>query len=226
MSQSIEVQASPRDTTGTGNCRRLRHQQQVPAVVYGAGKPAENISLDHLKLISQLDHEAFYSQLLDLVIDGKKQKVILKALHRHPYKAKIMHVDFMRVKSTEAIVMKVPVHFLGEEDAPGVKEGGVISHNMTELEIKCLPGNLPQSIDIDASAANMDDVIHILDIKLPTGVELAQPVESDEQNHPVFSIHLPRVEAEEPEEAEAGDEAASAEEPKAEDKPAEDGEKS
>lgn len=213
MSQSIEVTAFAREVKGTANARRARRENRVPAVIYGAGKASENIMLDHLQLIAHLDHEAFYSQVLNLNIDGKKQNVVLKDLQRHPYKAQIMHVDFLRVKASEALTMKVPVHFVGEEEAPGVKDGGVVSHNLTELEIKCLPKDLPEFIEVNVSAIEMDGVVHLTDVKLPKGVALAHPVEDDEHNHPVFSIHKPKAEVEEEvvEEAAAEEESAEAE---------------
>ena len=197
MSQSIEVLAFARETKGTANARRSRHANTVPAVVYGAGKSNENIALDHLQLITHLEREAFYSQILSLNLDGKKEKVVLKALQRHPYKVQILHVDFLRVKSTEALVMKVPVHLLGEEEAPGLKDEGVLSHNLTELEIKCLPKDLPEFIEVDISGLELEGVIHQSEVKLPQNVEFAHPIEDEEHDHPVVSIHKPKIEIEE-----------------------------
>ncbi|OGT51315.1 MAG: 50S ribosomal protein L25/general stress protein Ctc [Gammaproteobacteria bacterium RIFCSPHIGHO2_12_FULL_41_15] len=210
MSQSIEVLATAREAKGSANSRRLRHANGVPAVVYGAGKASENINLDHLQLIAHLDREAFYSQILSLNLDGKKEKVVLKALQRHPYKAQILHVDFMRVKSTEVLTMKVPLHFMGEEEAPGVKDNGVISHTITELAIKCLPANLPEFIEVDVSKLELGGVIHLSDIKLPANVEMAHPVVDEGHDHPVVSLHLPKVQAED-RSVEAEEDALSAE---------------
>lgn len=205
---SFELNANPRSTHGRAHARRLRYEGKVPAIIYGAGTPPQVVELDHNEIMHALGHEAFYSHILTVNVDGKSQQVVLKHLQRHPFKPRIQHVDFLRVKAKEKITMQVPVHFLGEEKAPGVdKEGGVISKLMNEIEIRCLPANLPEYIAVDVSQLHKNESIHLSQVKLPSGVELT--VELDEEHDPaIVSIHEPKVsmeqlEAEEAEEAEA-----------------------
>lgn len=167
------------------------------------------IALENNKLIMALSQEAFHSQIITLKIGDKAEKVVLKDVQMHPTKPKVTHVDFFRISSTEPLTMTIPIHFIGEEDAVGVKEqGGVLSHVMTEVEVKCLPADLPEFIEMDISAMELDQILHLTDLKLPKGVELtafAHGVENHDQ--PVVSIHPPRVEVEpEPEEEEEGEE--------------------
>lgn len=200
--------AITRSETGKANARRLRRADKVPAVVYGADKKPEALTLEHKDVLKSLSHEAVYSHILTLNVDGKAQKVVLKALERHMTKPRIMHIDFLRIKAGEKITMNVPLHFIGEEECPGVKAGGVVSHLVNDLEIKCLPDKLPEFIEVNVSNLEMDQSIHLADIKLPAGVELTQ--ELDEEHNPTLvSIHQPRVE-EEPEE-EVAEEAAEGE---------------
>ena len=192
MSMNFSLQAEARSVTGKAECRRMRRlQARVPAVVYGAGKEPENISLTQKDMLMALDNEAVFSHILKLSIDGKEQQVVLKDLHRHPVKPQIQHVDFLRISATDKLTMSIPLHFIGEEVAPGVKAGGVVSHLMTELEIKCLPADLPQSIDIDVSQLEMDGSIHLSALELPKGVELTQVVDAD-HDQSIVSIHAPR----------------------------------
>lgn len=210
-STAFEFVAESRQETGKAATRRLRREGKVPATVYGAGKKPESLTLLQNEVVKTLGNEAVFSHILDLKVAGKSQKVVLKALERHVTKPLIMHIDFLRVKATESIIMQVPLHFMGEEDSPGVKEGGVISHLMTAIEVKCLPANLPEAINIDVSGLGMNSSIHLSEIKLPSGVEFAG-VELDEAHDvPVVSIHAARVEEEPAAEAEAtADETAKA----------------
>lgn len=211
MADVIELNAQLREHTGKAVARRMRREEGlVPAVVYGAGKESMSLVLDHNEIFHGLKNEAIYSSILDLKIGDKKQKVVLKAIQRHAYKPRITHVDFLRVRADEAIQMNVPLHFINEEEAPGVKEGGVVSKLMTELEIKCLPADLPEAIEVDMSSVEMGGSLHMTNIKLPQGVTLA--VELDEEHdHPILSIHMPKEEVEEEVEAAEGEEGAAEE---------------
>ena len=173
MENLFEVHAEARTDEGKGASRRLRHAGKVPAVVYGAGKDPVSVSLDHNQFIRHLAEEAFYAHILTLVIDGKKDQVVLKDLQRHPANDnKIMHADFLRVDAAHAMTMTVPLHFLNEEIAPGIKAGGLSSHLMTEVEVTCLPQDLPEFIEVDLSSLELDGSIHLSELVLPKGVSL------------------------------------------------------
>ena len=211
---SFEVIAEPRESVGKGASRRLRRTGKVPGIVYGTGKDAEMITIDQNAIGHQLDNEAFYSSILNLNIGKASQKVVLKDLQRHPYKRLILHIDFQRIDAKEKLNMRVPLHFINEESCVGVKTGGgVISHIMTDLEISCLPKDLPEFIEVDLAELELNESVHLADLKLPEGVEIYALVHGGDDSQPVASVHTPRVEAEveetgETEEA-AGDEAAA-----------------
>lgn len=186
MSVNFEVVALPRASKGTGASRRLRRQGQVPAIVYGGHAEPEMVSVSHNELLKHLEHEAFYSHLLDLQIADRTVKVVLKDLQRHPAKPFIQHVDFMRVTQDEKIRMVVPLHFINEERAKGVKLGGQVSHTINEIEISCLPKDLPEFIALDMTNVDVGQIIHLSEIPLPEGVSLAHAPDPDE---PVVMIH-------------------------------------
>ncbi len=217
MSQeSFEIQAEPRDDQGKGASRRLRRTGRAPGIIYGGTKAPQLISLDQNELRMHLDHESFYSHILNIDVGGKKEQVILKDLQRHPFKQTVTtHVDFLRVVAGQKLRVNVPLHFLGEEDAPGAKAGGVISHLMTEVEVEVLPKDLPEYLEVDITALEIGDSIHLSELTVPGGVTilaLAHGEESDDRA--VVSIVPPRVEKTEDEE----EEEAAAEEAAADDK--------
>lgn len=194
MSEQFILKAELRQNVGKGASRRLRREADlIPAIVYGAKKAPQNLTLVHKDVAKCAESESFFSSIIGLEIDGKKEKAILKDIQRHPHKARILHIDLLRVSATEKLTMNVPLHFIGEDVAIGVKEGGMVNKLMTELEVECLPANLPESIDIDISGLEIDASIHISAIKLPTGVELAHAIEDDAHDHPVVSISVLRV---------------------------------
>ena len=202
MSVQFTLKAELRQDVGKGASRRLRRVANlIPAIVYGAHQPAQNLTLVHKDIVKLAENEAFFSSILVLDINGKTEQVILKDMQRHPNKARLLHLDFMRVSATEKLTMNVPLHFIGEDVAPGVKEGGMVNRHMTELEIECLPSNLPGSIDIDISGLELDDAIHISALKLPQGVELLHEIEDDAHDHPVVSISMPRSNEEDDDDA-------------------------
>ncbi len=192
MSEQFELVAEARSDVGKGASRRLRRlEDKVPAIIYGGGLAPQNIVFEHRLIIKALKNTAIYSHILHVVIDGKKHKVVLKALQRHPYKPVIMHMDFLRVTGNEKLHMNVPLHFVNEETSPGVLAGGVVSHTMHHLEVICTPANLPKFIQIDLGKLEMHDVLHLSQLKLPKGVESVARQHGDDPA--VVSIHLPRV---------------------------------
>lgn len=194
MSVSFEFEAQARVATGKPAARRLRFEDKVPAIVYGAGKGPMPISLSHNKVIKALEHEAVYSHILTLNIGKDSEKVVLKALSRHPFKPKIMHMDFLRINTKEKLTMRVPLHFLGEAKSPGIKDGGVLSKLIAQLDISCLPADLPEYIEVDISAMAIGDTIHLSAITLPKNVALAHAIVDHDHDQIVVSIHEPRAE--------------------------------
>lgn len=192
----FEFSANARDVKGSKLARRLRREDLLPAVIYGASQEPQKVSLVHQQMMHAIANEAFYSHILTVNVDGKPEKVILKAIHRHPYKPQILHMDFMRVSEKEKITMHVPLHFIGEEEAPGIKEGGILSKMITDVEIRCLPANLPEFIEVDISGLEVGHALHVLDIKLPKGVEFSHEID-EHHNIGIVSIHIPRVVEEE-----------------------------
>jgi len=212
---SIELNAELRDVKGKGASRRLRHANRVPAIVYGAGKEPQNISLEQKEVQYVLPNEALYSQVLSLNIAGKKEDVLLRDLQHHPYKIDIMHMDFLRVDAKKVVHVHVPLHFVGEEQAPGVKlEGGAVSHVVVEIEVECLPKDIPGFIEVDLSGMHVGDIIHLSEIKLPAGVESVTLKHGADHDTAVVNIHARKAEKEEESEAAPSAEASSAAEEK------------
>lgn len=168
----IEISARKREAQGTGASRRLRKTGRVPGIVYGGSEPTM-IELDHNNLYHALRKEAFHASILTLDKEGKKEMVLLRDFQMHPFRQQVLHIDFERVLADKKIHMKVPLHFLNADKAPGAKSGGVISHVLNELEITCLPGDLPEFIEIDLGELSLGHSIHVSDVKLPKGVEIA-----------------------------------------------------
>ena len=203
MSESIEVVAQARNDGGKGASRRLRRQGLVPGIVYGGHQEPQMIALPHNVLVRSLEEEAFYSSLLDLKVGEERTKVVLKDLQHHPAKPFILHVDFQRVSMAEKLRMTVPLHFENEQTAAGVKAGGKVSHNLTEVEITCLPNDLPEFIVVDMAEMEIGDIVHLSELTLPEGVELISTADIET---PVVLIHAgySGSEAEDGEEGEAG----------------------
>jgi len=191
MSDDFDLIAELREDQGKGASRRLRREKKVPAIIYGAGRPPRSLAFDHNKVLLKLENESFYSSILNIKVGNKSQDAILKDLQRHPAKNKIMHMDFQRIVADEVIRMNVPLHFIGEDVAPGVKEGGgSVSKLMTDVEIVCLPRNLPEFIDVDVSKLELDAMLSMSDIELPEGVEIPALAQGPEANRPIVSIHI------------------------------------
>jgi large subunit ribosomal protein L25 len=209
MSDGFELAAELREDKGKGASRRLRRSGKVPAVLYGGGRDPRSLQLDHINLLHQMEHEAFYNSILTIKVGKEEQAAIVKDVQRHPAKRQVWHIDFQRILADEKIRMNVPVHFMGEDVAPGVKtSGGVIAHLMSELEISCLPKDLPEYIEVDISELEMDAIVHLSDVTVPAGVELTALTHgSTEHDQAVVTIHRPR--AEEVEAVPEADEAAA-----------------
>ena len=190
--------AESRGDTGKGASRRLRKSEIVPAIVYGANKAALSIQLKHSDVLKSSSQESFYSQILDLSIDGKVERVVLKDMQRHPYKPFVMHMDFQRVDESAALTIRIPVHFLNEEDCIGVKqEGGVIARLMTEIEITCLPKDLPESIEVDVANLSVGEAVHLADLVLPDGVEITAITSGGDGAAAIVQVTMPRMVEEE-----------------------------
>ena len=206
MNDDFDLIADIREDQGKGASRRLRHQGKVPAIIYGAGRPPRALVFDHNRVLQQLENESFYSSVLNIKVGKKSQAAILKDVQRHPAKPLVMHMDFQRIVEDEEIKMSVPLHFIGEDVAVGVKQGGgAVSHLMNEVDIVCLPKHLPEFIDVDITDLELDEMLTLSDIKLPEGVSIPALAQGPEQDRPIVSIHvIKEVVIEEEEELEPG----------------------
>ncbi len=192
MSNDFVLNAEVRATQGKGASRRLRREGKVPAVLYGGHKDPVMLTVGGFELDKRLKNEAFYSHILTLNIGGTEESAVLKDLQRHPSKPQIIHLDLQRVVADEELRMHVPLHFKGEAICPGVKQGGgVVQHHLVDVEVLCLPKDLPEFIEVDVSAMQLNDALHMSQLKLPEGVRLSALEHDDDQA--VVSVHIPRV---------------------------------
>jgi large subunit ribosomal protein L25 len=190
---AFELAGEPRAQLGRTSARRLRKAGKVPAVMYGGGEAPESLVLDHNTLKHQMAREAFYTSILTLKLGAKSQQVVVKAVERHPARPIIMHMDFQRVREDVEITLNVPIHFLNEAEAKGVKDqGGVVNHILTDVEVRCLPRYLPEYLEIDLTALELNQMFHLSDIKLPEGVTLVALAHGDDQ--PLVAVNPPREE--------------------------------
>jgi large subunit ribosomal protein L25 len=207
MSVAFELHAEPRQNLGKGASRRLRRQGRLPAVLYGGGKDPETLDFEHNKILQELHNEAFYSQILDIKIGSRTERAVLRDLQRHPFKPTLLHLDLQRVTADEKVRVHVPLHFLNQETSRGVKlQGGTISHLKIEVEIACLPANLPEFIEVDLAELEIGESIYLSQLKLPEGVEIVELSAGAEYDVPVVSIHGRRSAAAEEAEGEEGGE--------------------
>jgi large subunit ribosomal protein L25 len=196
MKTSFELVAEFRDGQGKGASRRLRRDGKVPAILYGGHNDARRLTVSHQKLLIMLDNERFYSTILSLKVGEETQAAILKDVQRHPFKNAVLHIDFQRVEENEKIRISIPLHFKGEALSPGVKsQGGLVSHMRTEVEVSCLPKDLPEFIEVDISGLSLNESIHLSQLKVPAGVQLLELAKEDAA---VVAIHSPRAEEPEP----------------------------
>ena len=210
MSEQFELHAELREDKGKGASRRLRRlADQIPAIIYGGDKDPQPLTLIRKDLEKSLENEAFYSHVLTINVGKDKQKAILKDLQRHPAKERVMHADFLRVDDKVAIKVNVPIHFINEKTSHGVKiEGGMVQHQMTDIEVQCLPGDIPEFIEVDMKDAHVGDIIHLSDIALPEGVMSVALALGEDHDLAVASILAPKGGADEEELEAAAPEAA------------------
>ncbi len=206
------LNAKDRNEVGKGASRRLRRlSNEIPAIVYGGKNPPQKISLSHKEMTHALENEAYYSHVLTLNIDDKGEDVILKDIQRHPAKPIILHIDFLRVDKTQKLTTRVPLHFINEEACVGVKiGGGIIARSMTDLEIECLPGDLPEYIEVDMLEIDIGHIIHITDLPIPKGVESVALQQGDDHDLPVATVNKKKEEVLEDVGADQGDTEADA----------------
>ena len=196
---AIEIVARKREMQGTGPARRLRRQGRVPGIIYGGEQGPVNIELDHKDLYLNLRNERFHASILTLDVAGAKEQVLLRAISMHPYRPQVQHVDFQRVLKNKKLHMKVPLHFINAEKSPGVKDqAGVVSHVLNEIDISCLPDDLPEFVEVDLGGLSVGNSVHARDLKLPNGVELAI---GKNENPVVATVVVPQLVTEEEETA-------------------------
>ena len=211
MSDTFQISATARTLLGKADMRRMRREGHLPGVVYGDGKDAVSLTASHKDVMHSLTNEAFAASVLTLNLDGVEEQVVLKDVQRHPYKQQLLHIDLLRVSQTTKLQMTVALHFINADIAPGVKiAGGLVSHNMTEVEIACLPADLPEFISVDLGNLEEGQSIHLSDLVLPEGVEIRALSLGEDHDMPVASIYKAR-EVEETDEVAEGESAADSE---------------
>jgi large subunit ribosomal protein L25 len=198
---AIEISARKREMQGTGPARRMRRMGRVPGVLYGGDKTPVNLELDHKDLYLNLRNEKFHASILTLDVGGAKEQVLLRSVSMHPFRPQVQHVDFQRVLKDKKLHMKVPLHFVNADKSPGVKDqGGVVSHVLNELNITCFPDDLPEFVEVDLGNLAVGNSVHVRDLTLPKGVELAL---KKEENPVVATVVVPQLITEEEEAAAA-----------------------
>jgi len=205
MSAKFELNAEHRVDMGKGASRRLRHTGRVPAIIYGGGSDPTPITFDHNELAHQVANEAFFSHILKVNLDGKAQSAIVKDLQRHPSDPILLHMDLQRVSETENIRVSVPIHFIHAEESAGVRAGGLVNHMITEVEVQCLPAKLPEYIEADLINLDLNDILHLSDLKLSEGVEIVELTHGGSHDQAVASVHVPRAVQEETDDEDASE---------------------
>ena len=208
MSTNFTINAKSREDTGKGASRRLRRLTgEVPAIIYGGKKDAEKISILHKDITKALENDAVYSSIISLSIDGKAEDTIIKDIQRHPAKQIILHMDFLRVSKTTKLQTRVPLNFINEDTCVGVKlGGGLIAHTMTDIEVSCLPKDLPESIDVDMAEVDVGQIVHLSDLTLPDGVESISLSQGADYDLTVATVNKQKaVEIDEPSESESAE---------------------
>lgn len=202
MSDKIQLNAEPRTDMGKGASRRLRRTDRVPAIVYGGDSDPVSISLAHNEFVHELENEAIYTQIIDLKVGKHSDEVILRDLQRHPFKNKVWHADFFRIDKKKPIHVTVPIHVLNAEECAGVKQdGGMLSQLVSETEVVCLPKDLPEYLEIDATDVHLGDIIHLSELKVPEGVEIVALTHGEDYDVGILSVVKTRAEEEVSDEA-------------------------
>jgi len=213
MSDAISIEATERSVTGKGASRRLRKEGLIPAIIYGGTADPKQINLDHNSFFHALENEAIYTQVLDLTVGKKKEKVILRDLQRHPFKQLIMHADFFRVDAKTALHVTVPFHFINADNCVGVKQdGGLLNHIMNEVEVICLPKDIPEFIEVDVENIELGGALHLSELTLPKGVQIVALTHGEDHDSGVAAVTKTREEKEETEDDATGDTEAAPEE--------------
>jgi large subunit ribosomal protein L25 len=191
MKEEFDLIADFREGQGKGASRRLRREGRVPAIIYGGGRPPRALSFDHNRVLRQLENESFYSSILNIKVGDNNQPAIVKDIQRHPAKRQVLHMDFQRILADQKIRMHIPIHFVGGEMAPGVKtEGGSVSQLMSDVEISCLPKDLPEYFEVDISGLHLNDMLHLSDIKVGEGVEIVELSHGEGHDQPIVNVHV------------------------------------
>ena len=194
MSANFIVEAEVRSGSGTAASRRARRDGHVPVVVYGGGEDEQYLLVEHNKILRQLAVESFHSALVQLHVGDDLQRAVLRDVQMHPFKQQVMHLDFQRVSRKDKITMTVPLHFAGEEEAPGVLlESGIMTHSMTSIDVSCLGSDLPEYVSVDVSTLNMGESVYLKDVVLPEDVVFASTVQEEDMEHPVASVLAPKL---------------------------------
>lgn len=188
MSKVFEFVAESRGQSGKSAARRARRQGNVPAVIYGGSNEPQMLVLSHNEVIKHLEHEAVYSHVLDITVDGKTEQAILKGVQRHPARVQILHLDFFRVNMSEVVKVHVPLHFINEHTSVGGKKGGIAAHSLIDVEVSCLPSVLPEFIEVNLAGLDIGGTIHLSDIILPEGIEIVVLAQGPEHDLPVVSM--------------------------------------
>jgi large subunit ribosomal protein L25 len=188
MSNVFEFVAESRGQSGKNSARRVRRAGNVPAILYGGHKDPQMLTINHNEVIKHLEHEAVYSHVLDVTVDGKTEKAILKGVQRNPAKFQVLHLDFMRVDMSEAVKVHVPLHFINEATSVGIKKGGIAAHSMTDVEVTCLPSALPEFIEVDLANLEVGASLHLSDLVLPAGVSIVALAQGADHDLPVVSM--------------------------------------
>ena len=202
MPATLKIEAEVRNDAGTGSSRRLRRtQDKVPGVLYGADQPTMQIAVDYRGVARAMQEEAFFSQILELSLNGQDERVVLRDIQRNPSTDRVVHMDFLRIREDRELHVSVPIHYLNEENCEGVRnQGGLVSRSLTEIEISCLPRDLPEFIEIDLEHMDIGDSVHLSEIDFPEGVTAVALTQGEDRDLQVVSVHLPRGVLEEEEE--------------------------
>ncbi len=213
----FEVIARPRTALGTSASRRLRRSGQIPANLYGEGKDSTPLALEENRIRKQIENEAFVAHILTVRIEGEDNQAVLKSVHRDPVTDRVIHMDFQRISASSEIRMHVPLHFVNEEDCPGKKAGGIVTHLLVEVEVGCLPKDLPEYVEVDMGSLEVGDSVHLSELVLPGGVQVMALAHNPDNDQPVVSVQHPQKAEAEEGEADAEEELAAPEAEAAED---------
>jgi len=188
----FEVVAQPRTALGTSASRRLRRSGQIPANLYGEGKDSTPLVLEENRIRKQIENEAFAAHILTVRIEGEDNQAVLKSVHRDPVTDRVIHMDFQRISARSEIRMHVPLHFVNEEDCPGKKAGGIVTHLLVEVEVSCLPKGLPEYVEVDMASLEVGDSVHLSELMLPEGVQVMALAHNPDNEQPVVSVQQPQ----------------------------------